>query len=92
MRGNETVEARVRTLIEERLTISVVSADTDMIESGLLDSLALVTLIAAIEDAFDCELPLEDFDPDRFRTITGIADFVRSAGVDEPRAAGGSGR
>jgi D-alanine--poly(phosphoribitol) ligase subunit 2 len=70
---------RVRLLIGDVLSIEVPAADTDMIESGLLDSLALVSLIAAIEQEFQVELPLEDLDVDRFRSADSIAQSLAAS-------------
>ena len=72
----DQVTERIRTLIEKDLGVEVESEDTDLLESGLLDSLAVVTLIAALEDTFGCEFPLEDFDFDHFRSISTITTFV----------------
>jgi D-alanine--poly(phosphoribitol) ligase subunit 2 len=75
--------AQIMDLIRNRLSVEVPAANTDLIASGLLDSLALVTLITALEEAFACELPLDDFDLERFRSVERIAEFLRSAGVLE---------
>lgn len=75
--------ARITDLIRDRLSVEVPTADTDLIRSGLLDSLALVMLITALEEAFVCELPLDDFDLERFRSVERIAEYLRSAGVVE---------
>ncbi|MDQ4032311.1 MAG: acyl carrier protein [Actinomycetota bacterium] len=75
------VMGQIADLIRDRLSIEVPAQDTDLVESGLLDSLALVMLITALEDAFGCELPLDDFEIERFRSIERIAEFLRSAGV-----------
>lgn len=77
--------SRITDLIRDRLSVEVPTADTDLIESGLIDSLALVMLITALEEAFACELPLDDFDLEWFRSIERIAEFLRSAGVLEAR-------
>jgi D-alanine--poly(phosphoribitol) ligase subunit 2 len=76
--GSTTVE-RVWLLIRDALSVDVPDGDTDLIDSGLLDSLALVTLIVEIEDEFEVELPLEDFDLDRFRSVERIAAFLTEA-------------
>jgi len=79
--------SRISDLIRDRLSVDVPASDTDLIESGLLDSLALVTLITALEEAFACELPLDDFDLERFRSIERIGEFLRSVGVLETKSA-----
>ena len=76
--GSTTVE-RVHLLIRDALSVDVPDGDTDLIESGLLDSLALVTLIVEIEQEFGVELPLDDFDVNRFRSVQRIAEFLTEA-------------
>lgn len=71
----KTVE-RVRLLIREVLSIEAPDDGTDMIESGVLDSLALVSLIAEIEEEFQLELPLDDLDVDQFRSAERIAQML----------------
>lgn len=79
------IEHRLVALIQDRLNLAVPATDTDLIESGFLDSLALVTLIAALEESFACELPLDDFNLDNFRSVDRISEFLRSSGVVESR-------
>lgn len=79
------IRSLVTELLRDRLGAEVAGADTDLIESGVLDSLALVMLIAAIEEAFACELPLDDFD---IELSQRRADLPASAIVEHP---GGEG-
>jgi acyl carrier protein len=73
--GPTTVD-RVRLLIRDVLSVEVPDGDADMIDSGLLDSLALVSLIAEIEHEFQLELPLDDLDVDQFRSAERIAQLL----------------
>ena len=77
------IRSGIAELIRDRLSVDVPAADTDLIESGLLDSLALVTLIAAVEETFACELPLEDFDIESFRSVEQIFQLLHSSGILE---------
>jgi acyl carrier protein len=70
---------RVRLLIEDVLSIEVPDGDIDMIDSGLLDSLALVSLIAGIEEEFELEVPVEDLDLDQFRSVGSITQLVAAS-------------
>jgi acyl carrier protein len=70
---------RVRLLIEDVLSIDVPNGNTDMIDSGLLDSLGLVSLIAEIEHEFQLELPLEDLDVNQFRSADRIAQLLAAS-------------
>jgi D-alanine--poly(phosphoribitol) ligase subunit 2 len=70
---------RVRLLIGDVLSIEVPNGDLDMIDSGVLDSLALVSLIAGLEQEFQLELPLEDLDVDQFRSVESIAQLLAAS-------------
>ena len=80
-------ETDVLELIKDRLNIDVVDVDIDLIEKGLIDSLALVTLITALEQTFGCELPLDDFDLENFRSARRITQYLAASGVFETRSA-----
>lgn len=67
---------RVQRLFVETLNVEVPSPDTDLIEGGLLDSLALVELLLALEREFAVTIALENLDIDSFRSIRSIAGFV----------------
>ncbi len=70
---------RVRILIRDVLSFEVPTDNTDLIDSGVIDSLALVTMIAEIEEEFQVELPLDDFDVEQFRSVERIAEFLSKA-------------
>lgn len=68
--------ARISDLIRETLMVEVPGPDVDLIDAGLIDSLALITLITEIEQDFQIQLPLDDFDVDSFRSAEQIAAYV----------------
>ena len=67
---------RVRRLFSESLNLNVASEQEDLFESGLLDSLALVELLFAIEGEFEVQLALDELDIDDFRTVNRIGAFI----------------
>jgi acyl carrier protein len=73
-----TVE-RLRRLLGEVADVEIPPGDPDLIDSGLLDSLALMSLIAEIEHEFAVELPLESLELHHFRSLDSLANFVTSA-------------
>jgi D-alanine--poly(phosphoribitol) ligase subunit 2 len=75
---------RIRTIIRDALSVEVPSHDTDLIEAGLLDSLALVSLLAEIEQALGVELPLDELAVDDFRSIERIRVFLVKSGAYSP--------
>jgi D-alanine--poly(phosphoribitol) ligase subunit 2 len=83
MDSGQELPGRISGIITDALGVAVPSHDTDLVDGGLLDSLALVTLITEIESEFGFELPLDDFDVDAFRTVDAIAEFVARSGANE---------
>jgi len=67
---------RIAALFRERLHIEVPSPDTDLIESGLLDSMQLVELLLGIEEQFGVRVSIEELDLDDLRTLARIARLV----------------
>jgi D-alanine--poly(phosphoribitol) ligase subunit 2 len=70
------LQQRVTALFAEKLNLDVASAETDLIEAGLLDSLALVELLAQLEESFDVSISTDDMELENFLSITSIAMFV----------------
>jgi acyl carrier protein len=76
--ATEAVTDRVQRLFVETLNVEVPSPDADLIEGGLLDSLALVELLFALEREFAVTIALENLDIDTFRSVRTIAQFVEN--------------
>jgi acyl carrier protein len=76
--ATEAVTDRVQRLFVETLNVEAPSPDTDLIEGGLLDSLALVELLFALEREFAVTIALENLDIDTFRSIRTIAELVEN--------------
>lgn len=63
-------------LFAQKMNLAVASIETDLIGSGLLDSLALVDLLAQLEHEFSLQISLDELEVDNFRSIASIAAFV----------------
>lgn len=63
-------------LFDEALHIEVPSPDTDLIDSGLLDSLQLVQLLLHIEERMGTRIPLEEVELDDLRSVTRLANLI----------------
>jgi acyl carrier protein len=72
----EVVVERVLRLFGDELSIDVASPTTDLIETGLLDSLALVELLAAVEIEFGIDVPLDEIELEQVRTLQRLTDLV----------------
>ncbi|MGH9110838.1 MAG: acyl carrier protein [Acidimicrobiales bacterium] len=80
------LEGRIVALIRDTLQIEVPATGSDLIDLGLLDSLAIVSLIAEIELSFGFELPLDDFDVEHFRNVERMAAFLATSLANEGAA------
>lgn len=69
--------ADVLAIFRDTLGIEVPSPQTDLIETGLLDSLAVVTLVYEIEQRTGIEISFETLDLDALRSVDSISDLMR---------------
>jgi methoxymalonate biosynthesis acyl carrier protein len=67
---------RIAALFSEQMDVAVPSADTDLFDSGILDSLAFVDLLARLEEKFGIRVAIEDLEVENFRSIAKIAAFA----------------
>ena len=56
-----------------------ISDDLNLLESGILDSLAVLQLVAFIEDHYDIMLDPEQIDPDNLNSISAVSALIESA-------------
>jgi D-alanine--poly(phosphoribitol) ligase subunit 2 len=63
-------------LFDEALHIEVPSPDTDLIDSGLLDSLQLVQLLLQIEERMGKRIPLDEVQLDDLRSVSRLAALI----------------
>lgn len=54
------------------------SSEDSLLESGLIDSAGIFSLVAFLESEFDITVPDEDIIPEHFETLKSIAAFVES--------------
>jgi D-alanine--poly(phosphoribitol) ligase subunit 2 len=73
------VSAKVQRIFAETLNIEVPSDETDLIEAGYIDSLALVELLFALEREFSVSVPLDELEIDDFRNLQSISELVAAA-------------
>jgi acyl carrier protein len=82
----EETERRIERIFHDALGVEVSSPTLDVIETGMLDSLGLVTLLFELEREFSVVIPLE-LDLESLRTVERLAGFVeRVAAGEEPTA------
>jgi acyl carrier protein len=77
MTERRTLEQQIAGWFLEKLNVEIPSPETDLFESGVLDSLAFVELMLYVEQAFAITITLELVQIDSFRSISRIVTFVR---------------
>ena len=73
------LSGKIRGIFSDTLNIEVPSDETDLIEAGYIDSLALVELLFAIEREFSVSVPLDELEIDNFRNVHSISELVAAA-------------
>jgi acyl carrier protein len=66
----------IAALFTEQLHVDVPWDDTDLFETGVLDSLKFVELLVQLEQQFGTRVSLDDLELDNFRSIGQIAHFI----------------
>ena len=73
--GNKLRE-RIAGVFSAALHMDVPAFDTDLFDTGVLDSLAFVELLLQLEREFGVTTSVDDLEIENFRSIDSIADFV----------------
>jgi len=78
MLSEQELAREIQALMSEKLMAQVDSPDTDLLETGVLDSLTLVRLLMHLEEHFGLKVVMEDLDIEDLRSVRSIARFVAS--------------
>jgi methoxymalonate biosynthesis acyl carrier protein len=84
MNDINSMRERVANLFSRALNVDVPSMDTDLFDTGVLDSLAFVELLLQLEREFGVTTSVEDLEIDNFKSITRIAEFVMKRAAISP--------
>lgn len=82
---NEYIELKekLRATFSQHLNIEVPAGDTDLLVTGIIDSLALVELMLRLEQDFGVQIPVDELEVENFRSLDSIARFVAFNGAAE---------
>jgi acyl carrier protein len=79
MQTNAAIVRDLSALFRDKLFIDVPAADTDLIDSGLLDSLQLVQLLLHLEQNLGRRIAFEDIDLDDLRSLNRLARIIAAS-------------
>ena len=80
------LQDRIARIFAGPLRLDIASPDTDLFESGVLDSLAFVELLLQLEREFGVTTSVDDLELDNFRTMSRIAEFISTRGEHAGRS------
>ncbi len=74
------LEASIRAFLadELRLDVGPLDRDSELVSTGIVDSMDLVRLAAHLERCFDVTIPDAEIDVERFGTIARIVAYVET--------------
>ena len=69
-------ETIVLVLLDVEFGATGIDVDTDLLERGHLDSLAVLDLVIVVEETFGIELNDDDVVPEHFRSVRDLAGLI----------------
>lgn len=75
-KDTDRLREEIAAIFADQMNIEVASADTDLIEEGLLDSLAFMDLLMFLEQRFGIVFTPDQLDFDNFRSLNRIARTI----------------
>jgi methoxymalonate biosynthesis acyl carrier protein len=79
MQDRDALIERLSALFVERFNVEVPAPDTDLLDTGILDSLQLVELLLQLEQEFDFRIAIETLELDDLRTLARLAGVLTTA-------------
>ena len=81
MTDRATLHRRIANWFLTSLNLEIPSPETDLFETGVLDSLGFVELVLHLEQEFGVKITLEQVELDNFRSVERIAAFLNGGGA-----------
>ena len=81
MPNHMALRSQIAKLFLEELHLDVPSPDSDLMEAGILDSLAFVDLLMGLEREFEIDIAFDSIEVDNFRSVAKIAEFIGEHGA-----------
>ena len=54
------------------------AGETALVEDGVIDSIDLTQIIAALDEAFDIHIQTGDIEPENFNSVSAILELIHS--------------
>ena len=80
---NETIKKFLRDEILSGEVDGELTEDSDLLLSGMIDSIGLIRLIAFLEEQYGVQVPPEEVTIDRFRSISAMVRYLTELRGDD---------
>jgi D-alanine--poly(phosphoribitol) ligase subunit 2 len=81
MEKPEKLQQYIVEIFAERFDTQLTSEDTDLLETGLVDSIKIIELVLELEQRFGVSFPFEELEIEDFRTVLTLADRIAQTAV-----------
>ena len=82
-----SISDKILTFLIESTGEASLQADTDLLASGLLDSLTMMDLVVFVEMEFQQRIAVEDMRPEMFRSVGTISQLIERIALAPSQAA-----
>ncbi len=84
----EELKSKIRTIVQGAISDAGMNLDVDddlpLIESGLLDSLSIISVVQRLQQAFDVDVQASDVTAEVFGSVNKLTAFVASRSPARP--------
>ena len=77
----------IQEILCDKLLVQVDSPEADLLQAGLLDSLALIQLLVHLEEQFHVKISLDELEIEDLRSVNSIASLVAKQKIGRAPAA-----
>jgi len=71
------LKQQIRAIFSTQLSIELPDDDADLLDTGLIDSLTMVDLLAHLETNYGFTVVMDELDIEYFRDLKSIAQYVQ---------------
>ena len=80
MAGQNRIQGQLIRLFRDKLELDIPSAETDLMATGVMDSLTFVDLVFHLENEFGITISNDKLELEHFRSIVSIVAFIEQFG------------
>lgn len=84
MTPDPSLTGEIREILAEKLLVEVDSNQSDLLQAGLLDSLALIQLLVHLEERFGVKISLDELEIEDLRSVNSIARLIANLQTGAP--------